>query len=57
MGLSWISLVRTVNKQKHLEWARKHQTNLFDDVLWSDETSVQLDTHHRFCCRKEGMKP
>ena len=34
-----------------------NQTDSFDDVIWSDETSAQLETHHRFCCRKEGMKP
>ena len=29
----------------------------FDDVIWSDETSVQLEAHRCFCYRKEGMKP
>lgn len=56
-GSAYCQLIRTVNKQKRLEWARENQTDTFDDVIWSDETSVQLDTHRRFCCRKEGMKP
>ena len=25
--------------------------------MWSDETSVQLETHRRFCCRKFRQKP
>ena len=29
----------------------------FDDAIFSDETTVQLDTHHRRCYRKEGEKP
>ena len=56
-GSAYCQLIRTVNKEKRLEWARENQTDAFDDVIWSDETSVQLDTHRRFCCRKEGMKP
>ena len=56
-GSAYCQLIHTVNKQKRLEWARENQTDTFDDVIWSDETSVQLNTHRRFCCRKEGMKP
>lgn len=29
----------------------------FHDVIWSDETTVQLESHRRFCCRKKGQKP
>ena len=32
-----------------MEWA--------NDVIWSDETTVQLETHKRYCCRKKGQKP
>ena len=28
----------------------------FKDV-WTDETSIQLETHRRFCCRKQGERP
>jgi len=56
-GSAYCQLIRTVNKQKRLDWAHNHLTDTFDDVIWSDETSVQLDTHCCFCCRKEGMKP
>jgi len=26
-------------------------------VIWSDECSVQLETHRRFCCCKKGEAP
>ena len=29
----------------------------FEDVIWTDETTVQLETHKRYCYRKEGEKP
>ena len=29
----------------------------FEDVIWTDETSVQLESHHRFHCYKKGTKP
>ena len=33
---------------KRLEWAREHLEDDFEDVLWTDETSVQLETRRRF---------
>ena len=29
----------------------------FEDVIWSDETSVQMESHRRFHCYKRGSKP
>lgn len=29
----------------------------FENVIWTDETSVQLETHQRRCYRKEGEQP
>ena len=26
-------------------------------MIWSDESSIQLDTHQRYCCRKEREAP
>ena len=53
-GSSYCQLIREPNKVKRLEWARKHINDDFDEVIWTDECSVQLQTHHRFCCRKRG---
>lgn len=54
---AYCQLIREVNKQKRLEWARDHLADDFSDVIWSDETTVQLETHKRFCCRKKGERP
>ena len=32
-GSAYCQLIRTVNKQKRLEWAREYQTDSFDDVI------------------------
>lgn len=56
-GSAYCQLIRTVNKQKRLDWARANIHDDFDNVIWSDESSIQLDTHRRYCCRKEGEAP
>ena len=39
---------------KGLAWALANKDEIFEDVILTDETSVQLETHRRFCCRKKG---
>ena len=56
-GSAYCQLIRNANKQNRLEWACTNLDNNFDDVIWSDESSIQLDCHRRYCCRKEGIKP
>jgi len=56
-GSAYCQLIREPNKVKRLEWARQHLDDNFDDVVWTDECSVQLETHKRFCCRKQGEPP
>ena len=56
-GSAYCQLIRNVNKEKRLEWARANLLDTFENVIWSDESTIQLDTHRRFCCRKEGEKP
>ena len=55
-GSAYCQLIRNVNKQKRLEWARANIYDTFNNVIWSNESSIQLDTHRRFCCRK-GERP
>ena len=38
-----------VNKEKMSKWVRNHLDDIFDDVIWTDETNVQLEAHRRFC--------
>ena len=56
-GSAYCQLIRQVNKEKRLLWAQQHTTEAFDDVIFTDETKVQLENHRRFCCRKEGERP
>ena len=56
-GSAYCQLIRDVNKAKRLEWAQKYLNDGFEDVIFTDECSVQLETHKRFCCRKVGEAP
>ena len=56
-GSAYCQLIREANKSKRLEWAQQHRNDEFDNVVWTDECSVQLETHKRFCCRKNGEPP
>ena len=56
-GSAYCQLIRHVNKEKRLEWALKYQHDSFEDVIYTDECSVQLESHRRFCCRKKGEAP
>jgi hypothetical protein len=56
-GTAYCQLVRAENRAKRLRWAQEHLGANFHDVIWTDETSVQMETHRRFCCRKTGQKP
>jgi len=56
-GSAYCQLIREVNKDKRLQWAQQYISDSFDNVIWTDECSVQLETHKCFCCRKEGAPP
>ena len=56
-GSSYCQFIRHVNKVKRLEWAKKYKDDNFDNVVWTDECTVQLETHRRFACRKRGEPP
>jgi len=44
-GSAYCQLIHSVNKQKRLEWATMYLHDNFEDVIWSDETTIQLETH------------
>ena len=54
-----MELIREVNKEKQLTWATECLAinDTFDDVIWSDETSVQLEFHRRHSFRKANQPP
>ena len=56
-GTAYCQLIRAANRVKRLEWARENIGMSFERVIWTDETTVQMESHHRFCCRRRGQKP
>ena len=56
-GSGYCQLIHQANKEKRLEWAHAYLHDNFEDVLWTDESSVQLECHKRICCRKKGEQP
>ena len=56
-GSAYCQLIRDVNKQKRLDFARANLGDNFANVIFTDECSVQLESHRRFCCRKKGEPP
>jgi len=59
-GGAYCQMIHEENKAKCLEWATKYRHEAgtgFLDVIFTDETSIQLESHRRFCCRKHGEPP
>ena len=56
-GSSYCQLIREANKVKRLEWALQNRNDTFENVVWTDESTIQLETHRRFCCRRKGELP
>lgn len=56
-GSAYCQVIRNKNKDKRLEWARLHQGDKFENAIFTDESSIQLESHRRFCCRKQGEPP
>ncbi len=56
-GSAYCQMIRDVNNEKRLEWARENREDDFSDCIYSDETTVQIETHRLFWCTKSGLKP
>ena len=54
-GTAYCQMIRAPNRSKRLEWAQQIWGGTFEDVIWMDETSVQMETHRRFHCYKKGQ--
>ena len=50
----YCQLIRSVNVQKRLAWATANVGDDFCDVIWTDETTVQLESHKQYSCRRKG---
>ena len=56
-GSAYCQLIRQPNKVKRLAWATENMECEFEDVIWTDEASIQMESHRRFCHRKRGEQP
>ena len=56
-GSAYCQLIRDANKVKRLDWAKKHMEDNFHSVVWTDECSIQMESHRRHSCRKIGEPP
>lgn len=59
-GSAYCQLIRNANKLKRVEWAEQYLDEAedgFENVVWSDESSIQVETHKRYCYRKVGCPP
>ena len=54
---AYCQLIRRTNKEKRLVWARENVDLDFKRVVRTDECTVQLQSHRRFCCRKRSEPP
>ena len=45
------------NRTKRLAWARQHVDETFEDVIWSADCTVQMESHKRFARQKHGNAP
>ena len=57
-GSKYYQLIRDQKKEKRLQWAKQYSPEAipisFFDVIWTDECSVQLESHRRHSYRKKG---
>ena len=56
-GSAYCQLIREPNKQTRFDWAQQHLHNSFDNVIWTDEASIQLEIHRKRCYRMRGELP
>ena len=58
-GSRCCQMIREPNKVKRLEWCVQHmqENDDLEDVIWSDETSIQLESHRRHAFRTKYQAP
>ena len=56
-GSAYCQLIREDNKLRRFEWALANKLDDFENVIFTDECTVQMETYRRYCCRKQGEAP
>ena len=50
-------MITTQNREKRMQWARQNLHNRFENIVWTDESMIQLENHRTFSYRKVGEAP
>ena len=57
-GTKYCQMIREVNVEKHLEWAKENIDDIdLNTLIFTDATTVQLENHQRTTSYKKGRKP
>ena len=56
-GSRYCQMIRDKNKDKRVTWATENFCNDFKDVVWTDESMIQLENHRTFSYRKVNAPP
>ena len=57
-GTKYCQMIREGNVAKRLDWAKANIEDInLDDLIFTDETTVQLENHRRTTSYKKGRKP
>ena len=59
-GSAYCQLIRANNKEKRVSWAEQYLEEAedgFEDVIWSDESTIQIETHKQYCYQQKGCSP
>ena len=56
-GTKYCQMIREVNKEKTLKWAKDNEDTSFNNVIFTDETTVQMETQRCTSCYKTCYKP
>ena len=58
-GSAYCQLIRHANKEKRLLWCQQNLNEAedgFENVLWTDESTIQIETHKRHAYRKRAVR-
>ena len=56
-GSQYCQMISVKNKEKRVKWAMENVDNHFEDVVWTDESMIQMENHRTFFYRKVGEAP
>ena len=50
----YCQMIRNANKPKRVQWVTENINDTFNDVIWTDETSVWMEQHTKKIVQKKG---